>query len=317
MISRPQQHLIDLVHCYPSIWQQVDRLHQQRGHTLPNWPAWCFLPLTAAATIVSAHRGGRPLLLAEVTDLAIISALAAWRTTQGIYRFDPDVFRAVWETPVAGELPIAIFFRLPERCVYIETSPHHSVPGLIGVFAHLEHDLTTQRAELRLLLDTDTGLLPLLLHLQPGSLADSLRAVLTEAQRQANRIGMHYQPAPHRPRLVEPLAALLLYLCSTAADIAAVGGSDWPPTHPHLEPTGQEVGLPPPDEPTLWNVGFRLGAALHQAQLARPAGRRSRWYSCWTGPLNAPDRKLELYWLPPGTSLRDVEALLPMARKIQ
>lgn len=259
------------------------------------------------------------LSLAAVADLAVLSALATWRVSRGIYRFDADVRAALVATPITGALPVDVLYRLPEWCVYIETAdPLHSGRDLHGFFAHLEHDAKNHRAELRLLLDTDNELLPLPIHLQPGTLADSLQAFLMEARRhdyllKANRAMLTAQSLN---RLAEPVVSLLLYLCSAAADIVAVGGR-WRPAHPISELTGQGSGLSPPDEPTLWNVGFRLGAALRQAQLARPVGRRSHWHSCWSGPWDAPDRKLELYWLPPGMSLRDVEALLPMAHKVQ
>jgi hypothetical protein len=29
-------------------------------------------------------------------------------------QFDPDVFQAVWDTPLAGELPTALLYHLPE-----------------------------------------------------------------------------------------------------------------------------------------------------------------------------------------------------------
>ena len=77
-----------------------------------------FLPLAGAYAIVSkgttsVHRSDsarrRPW------------ALAAWRVTQGIYRFDPTTFDALWETPVTGDIPTEVLFHLPEWCVYIPT----------------------------------------------------------------------------------------------------------------------------------------------------------------------------------------------------
>lgn len=40
---------------------------------------------------------------------------------KGIYRFDPDIYKEVLNTPFTGDLPHEIFFNLPEWCVYIET----------------------------------------------------------------------------------------------------------------------------------------------------------------------------------------------------
>jgi hypothetical protein len=40
--------------------------------------------------------------------------LAAWRATQGIYVFDSDVRRDIWNTPVSGDIPSDVLFHLPE-----------------------------------------------------------------------------------------------------------------------------------------------------------------------------------------------------------
>jgi hypothetical protein len=74
-------------------------------------------------------------------DVGAVGALAAWRVTKGIYRFDPDVYQEIIDTPVTGDIPHEILFELPEWCVYIET------PGMmaeqeqkvVGFFAHLEY----------------------------------------------------------------------------------------------------------------------------------------------------------------------------------
>ena len=83
-----------------------------------------------------------------------LAALAAWRSTQGIYRFDPSTFDALWNTPVTGEIPTEVLYCLPEWCVFIPT-PGKTWQGsrLNGFFAHLDHNLEMRRTELRLLLD--------------------------------------------------------------------------------------------------------------------------------------------------------------------
>ena len=105
MISRPQQHLIDLARCYPQLGQQVDNLRKQRGKDMPDWPDWCFLPMAAFYPLAHARYRSAGLSLAAVADLAVLSALAAWRVSQGIYRFDADVRAALVATPITGALP--------------------------------------------------------------------------------------------------------------------------------------------------------------------------------------------------------------------
>jgi hypothetical protein len=46
--------------------------------------------------------------------LNAIAALAGWRVAQGVYRFDPDLFDSVWDTPLDTRIPGEVLFRLPE-----------------------------------------------------------------------------------------------------------------------------------------------------------------------------------------------------------
>jgi len=68
----------------------------------------------------------------------------------------------------------------------------------------------------------------------------------------------------------------------------------------------------PPENPTIWNVGSHLGAALRAAYeresrdlggthaSPRPHIRRAHWHSYWTGPRKDPERRrLILKWLHP------------------
>jgi hypothetical protein len=136
---------------YPEAWRQVDDLRARRKE-LGDWPDWCFLPLAGAYAIVS--KGTTLQSIDQARHVGILGALAAWRVTQGIYRFDPTVFDALWDTPVTGDIPTEVLFHLPEWCVYIPT-PDRRWRGdpLHGFFAHLEHDANDRRTELRFVLD--------------------------------------------------------------------------------------------------------------------------------------------------------------------
>ena len=149
LTSRPREHLIAAGKLYPDAWRQVDEFRAERGHSLPKWPSWCFLPLAAPYSIVSADAGTSCLGLDRVSDVARIGALAAWRVTQGVYRFDPAVYQEIRNTPLAGDLPCEALYRLPEWCVYIETTDmeHPSYGRIYGAFVHLEWDANTERHE--------------------------------------------------------------------------------------------------------------------------------------------------------------------------
>jgi hypothetical protein len=169
-VARPLRHLRQAGQQYPGLWPQLDRLRAARGTALPQWPAWCYLPL---AGIVAALTGGalQPDLRGLGMQIGVVGALAAWRVTQGIYRFDETIFAAVWETPVTGELPTELLYHLPEWCCYVPVEPARTLlpglPALHGFWVHLEWDANTQHTELRYVLALEgAALLPLALHVQ-------------------------------------------------------------------------------------------------------------------------------------------------------
>jgi hypothetical protein len=174
--ARLRGHLARIAAEYPDIWRQVDRLRAERGRTLPQWPSWCFMPLAGAYAICSGGRDDAPP--ERLGAIAALGALAAWRPTQGIYRFDPTVYAALWDTPLAGEIPTEVLHHIPEWCVYIETpeSTYLDTPSP-GYFAYLEHDAKEGRGELRLAIDCGETLATAMpIHLDRGGLVAGIEA---------------------------------------------------------------------------------------------------------------------------------------------
>lgn len=338
-LLRPRRHLIAISRRYPDAWRLVDEMRADRGKRLPDWPDWCFLPLAGAYAIVS--RGQAPLPLDQVGDVARLAALAAWRPTQGIYRFHPTLFDEVWETPVEGDLPVDVLHRLPEWCVYVETPGRRfGADPIHGFFAHLEHDANDGRMELRLLLDmgeTLDDLMPLALHLV-GTIPEALQSMAAEAERQAHLAGMDVPPealdAPAKMvPYVEPLVSLVLFLCSAAAEHRTADGRQMP-VKPRPIKTKRGPRLFAPDEPTIWETGFRIGEALYRAHSAsssghrtagetgrtvRPHLRRAHWHTYWVGPRSDPEKRHpELRWLPPiPVNMRSIDELKPTIRHVR
>lgn len=317
---RPRDHLAAAGKLYPEAWKLADEFRADRGRDgLPDWPQWCYLPIAGWYAIVSG--GGANRVPAElIGDVSRLAALGAWRATQGIYRFDPALYRAIVDTPVDGDLPHDVLYHLPEWCVYVETPEMTWNDGpLHGFFAHLEWDANSGRPELRLLLDAETDLAPMPLHLGPWTLAESISRMSDVANIQAMGAGL--SPAPFGTTgviraLVEPLVSLLLYLCSQAAEI---GDGNRVPGNPAPTRTKKGWRMFPPDKPAMWDVGVRLGAALRRAYHAeqtgqggtqagpRPHIRRAHWHGFRSGPMKRGDgseiptveRKFALRWLPP------------------
>ena len=110
---------------YPLAWSQADAFRADRGQPGFDWPDWCFLPMGGAYAIVSGG-GANRLGLDRIGDVARMSALIAWRMTQGIYRFDPAVYAAVIDTPVSGDLPARVLMQLPESVSYTHLRAHET-----------------------------------------------------------------------------------------------------------------------------------------------------------------------------------------------
>lgn len=339
-IPRPKRHLIEASKHWPGAWQWVDQFRANRGNgALPDWPDWCFLPLSGAHAIVG---GGRELNLDETRYVSVLGALAAWRVTQGIYRFDADVFRSLWETPIKGAIPVDVLYHLPEWCVYIETPGQQAFERPIhGFYAHLEWDPNENHSELRFVLDfADAGdsleaLLGIPLHLIQGGIAESLQATVDEAIRNVRNFGLdvgsyipdvHSETEQHLQPSFEPLVSLVLYLCSQAAEYVG----DQRPSRPQPTKTKRGPRIFPPDMPTVWQTGFRLGAALRRAENLRRTGegsaerrsprphiRRAHWRTYWTGPRSAEQTPV-LRWIHPVLVGADEdEEILPTIRLVK
>lgn len=293
-MSRPQfpprthraRQILDAVgRAYPTAWQQADHFRRLRGAELPAWPDWCYLPLHGAYAAVSG--GGEHRVPYERSHhVGIVGALAAWRMTQGIYRYDPALYPALIETPLDRELPREPLYRLPEWCVYAETPglewrTDHERRPIHGVWAHLDWDERSPgrpHDELRLLLDTAVepdlaldplaGCMPLPIILGDGTIADALDRVIASGIEQARARGMDYDPAlgdsARVARMLWPIVSLLLYVCADDAQIDTASGRH--PINPQPVRTRRDGWrLFPAAKPTTWDVGVRLGAALRRA----------------------------------------------------
>ena len=57
--------------------------------------------MAGAASIVKGDSDA-PLSDEDSSWVGIVAALVAWRATQGIYRWHPEILSAVWTTPRTG-----------------------------------------------------------------------------------------------------------------------------------------------------------------------------------------------------------------------
>lgn len=339
-LPRPLLHLRSFGRNYPKAWAVVDRVRAGRGPASAEWPQWCFLPVAGAYQIVS---GGPALHNAQkLQEVAKLAAFAAWRATQGIYRFDPTVFEQLWNTPVEGDLPAEVLLRLPEWCVYVETPGKYFGKFLLhGFFVHLEFDADAGRSELHLLLDTNEGFYLVPLHLK-GDLHTAISLAWEQAQRNRREffarggsnaaVPSTAEPTFDLVAAVTPLVSLVLYLCSVSAEVRDRAGTGRQPSNPKPTKTKQGERHFAPERTTVWEVAYRLGAMLRAAGSddtpafkgsahagPRPHIRRAHWHSFWTGPRRLEGkREIVVKWLPPvAVNAESNDQLVPVIRRME
>jgi len=311
---------------WPNIWQDVKSFRAEKGKKLPDWPDWCYIPIAAGCAIISqGNLNNIDCLFDFKFNPAIITAAATWRVTQGVYRFDRDLYDSLINQPIEGNIPCEAFMRLPEWCVYIEC-----FPGTIcffkepveGFWSHLEYDVNDGHMELRFVIMLENGHnIPLPVYLGSWTLDEGLKRMLSVSEKLTESFNLGIKLSGiDLLKYIEPIIQLVLYLCADNADMPSR------PIHPssRVRMSGQADVV---REVRLWPVGERLGAAIRRYReetqqksessendkvlgthaSPRPHIRRAHYHHFWTGPRDNKkgERKLILRWLPPIPVLMD------------
>lgn len=312
----PMQYLKGLTESYPAMSSWVRTCLQDKGKIgEPDWPDWCFMPMAAWAALIQVKYADSDPIEREWAvslGLAQLSAIGMWRYSQGIYRYDADLLSALADSKLSGELPSKVFRRLPEWCVYIET-PGFTWLGsaLHGFWAHLEWDYNLQREELRLLLNTDHGLLGQPLHLGNWSIEEALHKTLefTSGNGQRNTL-TSWLDMETLARLspladLKPLVSILLYLCSEAPDVDPLRMPQPRPSRPDLKNGKRGRYIFTPEKPKVFPVGGVIGPMLRNAIDSEVTGRtvrthlrRGHWHGFWKGPRSGV-RNFIYHWIAP------------------
>lgn len=150
----------------PGAWRALDELRQRRAS---EWPAYVYAPLdVAGVALANAYRAAGKAMPKHAWELVApaleLAGLAAWRSTQQVFRFDQDLYQALLETPITGAIPGEHFRRLPAWGVYVET-PGLTAPlvgggetAVHGTFAWLDWRADRREDILTLGMDTDLQL---------------------------------------------------------------------------------------------------------------------------------------------------------------
>ncbi len=306
---RPKQILREIGRQWPNIWTQFKQMRSEKGIALPDWPEWCYIPIAAGVAIATQGGPINNQCFDSKYSPAVLTAAASWRVSQGVYRFDADLYHTLITQPLDGNIPCEALKRLPEWCVFIETiNANFGDSPIAGFWSHLESDQNDGRMELRLvILYKDGRNLPVPIHLGDWTLEEGLLRMQTEAKKST-------PPGVTLERFditadIAPLLQLILYLCAENIDMPMK------PAHP-LSRATKSGRIDAPKKPNVWIVGERIGNTIrkyrnYEAQNTalttttqadhlspRPHIRRAHWHHFWAGPLKG-KRELILRWLAP------------------
>ena len=299
------------------------------GHE--KWPRWCFVPFSVwTSSLVRSSRS-----LEKVNEITNGVTVVPWRYSRSVYRFDPDVYRELVETPFSGEIPQEVLLRLPEWSVYVEMQEE----TVSGFFASLDFG-SPERAELLFVFCQDERLVPFNIRLSSGTIEDSFAQTLKEFEalvgennelkadctKVLGKDSLHIklkggvdgvreectEILGKDLKLVKKALSLILYICSDEAEIRDRDTPDWEPGFPRPKMTKGQERLFPADRNRIVDVGQELGAMLREGaahgepgaptgRTVRPHLRRGHWHGFWTGPRkeNRDLQKFVLKWLPP------------------
>lgn len=281
------------------------------------------------------------LALKDLTALSALQNILAWRYSQSIYRFDPDLYREITATELDKAIPVEAFLTLPSWGLFIETQnfPHLGSMRAHGFFVSLSDDshFKGYGLELRITyLVKDRGkLLTMPIPLTGGSVRDCISALQASAKRNLLNVSNNFAREMDESygaeldineAMIHDLAhcmALVLYLCSDQPD------TDAPRAHALPKANKQGVIQPPPLSPKVWDVGIRFGQAYRRHQAAsqtaaaadhnpgghkRPHVRRAHWHGYWYGSKDGDNsREFRLRWLSPvmvGGKVEDMPATI-------
>lgn len=91
-----------------------------KGRELTDWPYWCFLPVPHWMMLFLGKQQ-RQFTREIWLEMQKLLVLGTWRYSKGIYSPHPALLHALTDTPISDSLPVDIFLRLPEWCIYVKT----------------------------------------------------------------------------------------------------------------------------------------------------------------------------------------------------
>ena len=350
------QQLVSLFKEFPDLNQVIDAMVYSPQNPRDEFPDHYLLP-HHAWTAISTHmlKISPEEFRSEKHGAQVdrIRMLGAWSKTKSIYRFDPDVYQELMNTPLKGELSNELLSRLPDWCMYLET------PGLLlqgkalqGVWVMSDYRLGTSPASI-ICIRPDLGpshpvnsiIRAIVIPLGEGTLEEELERYTESGRRELPGLVDEVEEAvADSMRFAAQVLSLVLYICTQRDARDKLGQPairDTLPgsasTLPLPQKTKKGLRLFQPSQPQVWDIGIRMGNAIRRALnqttgstgtagSVRPHMRAAHWHTFRVGKIKdeegnlipAVKRSLTVKWLPSvPVNVNDDEPLPAVIRPVR
>ncbi len=321
----PDKWIREVNRRYPNLWTDLRKAYEEPDDILrmkssgmdmlKSVPDWCVMP-TLFPFMLLTDRYGELFYITHMEEIMTLGTTYIWRCSKGVYRFAPEIYRALISQPITGNVPMDCLHHLPEWAVYIET------PGLVyerhpmhGFIAHLDFNLYSRNTDLQFALFLEGKAEPKMLAIPFGD------GTVLDAMARVDQVDDMFMRSDHPNRYIggrdeyrvtlTAMLQLLLYLCSDEPDMPEI-------EHPVKRKT-LSGRVRAPEEPRVWDVGVRISNVIRRYREGsvsyryddstepgshaspRPHVRSAHWHTFWTGPRQAqfPERKPIVKWIPP------------------
>lgn len=242
----------------------------------------------------------------------IVSALASWRISKQVYRFNMELELALYQQAGDDQIPVEILKSLPYPCVYME-SPNLQEDQYHGFFVYYDMDQYGNDVLKFLVLCRNGQEVAVRgFELTEGK---TLRECIAEVLKKRYQRECVDDKVREHMELAEKMLQLVLYICSVNADIQS---ADPKPSGTlrrieDIKDCYREI--------RKWDVGMRMVSQnrrrteKHIKKTKQQSGRsnyepvvhyrlaphvrRGHWHTYWTGKKDGSEkRKLILKWIP-------------------
>jgi hypothetical protein len=319
---RPVSALRKIAEQYPDLGKRLNRYMAEKGNKFPDLHGGVFLSGDGWAEIAKTY-GVVGDTYERYTEIERLSTVGTWRFAQGIYRFDDEIYRALVETELPNTVPLDVFLRLPEWCIYIET-PGMTAGGEIthGVYAFLdyEHNYGENSAHvLKLTFDRAPSFSYCDIPLTGGASISGIfenfwNKHAPDYFKQDVFLKQAFTDATIKA--VKPILSMLLYICSDEPEIDNAREFGLYPSKTYPKNVKGGFKLFAPERVRIWDVGKQTGQLLTKAKASNrrlsnaehrkspePHLRRAHWHGYRTGKGR---KTFGFKWLPPiAVNVRD------------